>query len=179
MINLGKKEKIIRVVFILIPFLALGWLIQKNFVFSGVMEATYNFDKNNALISILKPAGRALGVEKNNNGDYTQRVIIDPVYFDLYMPTKFKKAYFTFVFMAPEGRSIKVGPQVFGSGWNYHLEDLNCDKKIGDWCVGEISFDLEKTYKKDKKVNFIISSPGLDVSGEEIELTQIKVILSK
>lgn len=179
MTNLGKKEKIIRIVLILIPFFVLGWLANKNFVFSGAMETTYNFDKNNPFISILKPAGRSLGVEKGGNGDYTQKIIIDPVYFDLYMPTKFKKAYFTFVFKAPQDRSIKVGPQVFASGWNYYLEGLNCDKKLGDWCIGEISFDLEKTYIKDKKINFIISSPGLDVSEEEIELTQIKVILSK
>jgi hypothetical protein len=174
-----KKLKIIRIVLLLIPFFVLGWLIQKNFVFSGQMEAAYNFDKNNPFISILTPAGRTLGVEKYVNSDYTQKIIVEPVYFDLYMPTKFNKANFTFIYKAPSGRSVRVGQQIFDSGWNYHFEDLNCEKIINSWCVGNINFDLSKAYIEDKKINFIISSPGLDVSGEDIELTQIKVVLSK
>ena len=94
--NIKKTKKIFRIVLMIIPFLVFLWLISKNFVFSGVMEATYNFDKNNAFISILKPAGRALGVERDSSGDYTQKIITDPVYFDLYIPTKFRTAYFTF-----------------------------------------------------------------------------------
>lgn len=177
--NLTKLRKIIRIFLIAISVVALAWIINKNFVFSGQMEAEYNFDKTSPFISVLKPAGRALKIERDASGDYFQRIIIEPVYFDLYMPAEFNKAKFTFIYEASEGRGVKVGPQVSGSDWNYKTKELACDNKYGDWCVAELKFDLTSVFRDEKKINFIISSSGLDKSGEEIKITKIRAILNK
>jgi len=177
--NLSKLRKIIRVIVIAIPIFALVWIVNKNFVFSGHMEVEYNFDKTSPFISVLKPAGRALEVERGEDGDYFQKIIIDPVYFDLYMPTEFNKVKLIFVYEAPVGREVKVGPQVFGPGWNYNLEELTCGERYNNWCVSELDFDLNESFLNNKKINFMISSPGLDKSGEEIKITKIRAELTK
>lgn len=177
--NLSKLHKIIRIFIIAIPVVVLAWIINKNFVFSGRMKAEYNFDKTSPFISVLKPAGRALEIERDNSGDYFQKIVIDPVYFDLYTPAKFSSVKLVFFYEAPEGRVVKIGPQVFGSGWNYYLQDLACEKKFNNWCVAELDFDLAGVFRDKKKINFIISSPGLDTGGQEIKITKIKAILTK
>ncbi len=179
MLSLKAIHKIIRIILIAIPILVFVWLLDKNFVFSGHLESVYNFEKNNPIISILKPAGRALGVERDESGDYSQAIIIDPVYFDLYLPTKFKKAKLIFTYKAPEKQKIKVGPQILGEGWNYYLLDLNCKERISGWCISALQFDLTRAFVKNRKLNFMISAPGLDKSGKEIVITEIRAVLGK
>ncbi len=175
----SKLRLIIRIVLIVLPIAGLAFLVNKNFVLSGEISSAYDFSLPSPFISLLRPAGGVLKIEQEQSGDYWQRMVIDPVYFDLYAPVRFKKAQFVFFYKAPEGRTIKVGPQIFGEGWNYWLEELKCEKKLGEWCVGKLEFDLSKAFYKDKKIKFMISSPGLDKSGQEIGFTEIRVKLFK
>ncbi|MBT4277268.1 hypothetical protein HOD96_00765 [Candidatus Falkowbacteria bacterium] len=177
--NLNKLHKIIRVILISLPILTLVFLVYKNFAFSGKLETSYGFDKNNPVISILKPAGRALKVEQDNSGDYFQSIIIDPVYFDLHMSTTFKAVELTFVYNAPEEQKVKVGPQLKGGDWIYAMEDLECSEKENNWCVTKLKFDLRNTLIQERKLNFIISSPGLDKSDKQIKISEIKAVLTK
>ena len=175
---MDKFHKTIRVILIVIPILTFIWLLDKNCVFSDSLKTVYRFDKNNPIISILKPSGRVLKVEQDKNGDYWQKMIIDPVYFNLYLPAaKFKSAEFIFVFQKSENQAIKIGPQIFNDGWSYYLEELKCEKIENGWCIGKLNFDLSKTYIKDKKIKFMISAPNLDKSGECIKISQINLEL--
>ncbi|MEA2065172.1 MAG: hypothetical protein U9O66_02650 [Patescibacteria group bacterium] len=176
--KLCKINKIIRVILIAIPILTFIWLLDKNCFFSDSLKVVYKFDKNSPVISILKPAGRVLKIEQDKSGDYWQKMIIDPVYFSLYLPTtKFKNAEFIFVFQKPENQIIKIGPQIFNDSWGYYLEELKCEKTEGEWCIGKLNFDLSKTYIKDRKINFMISAPNLDKSGEFVKISQINLKL--
>ena len=177
--NLDKLHKIIRVVLIAIPIFAFLWLLDKNFVLSGTLETVYGFDKNNPIISVLKPAGRVLQIEQNKQGDYWQPIIIDPVYFDLHLPTKFKQATLIFVYQTPKDQIVKVGPQIFSDDWSYYLQELRCESKEREWCISEVYFDLTKAYLNNRKIKFMISAPGLDKTGQQIKISQINLILSK
>lgn len=179
MLNIEKIYKILKTILILIPIITFVWIIDRNFVFSGHMNTSYTFDKNNPFTSILTPAGRALKIERNDFGDYSQKIIIDPVYFNLYSPTKFKTAKFTFTYKNPLNRDIKIGQKIFNDDWSYWFENLRCDENIGGWCVGRVEFDLTKASLDKRNIKFMISSPGLDKSGGEIEITTIEVELIK
>ena len=179
MFNFRVARQLIRIILISLPILAFVFLVNKNFAFSGKTEAVYSFDKNNPIISILKPSGRALKIEKDASNDYTQSIIIDPVYFDLYLSTKFQKVKLIFVYQKPENQIVKVGPQIFDDTWNYYLKELKSEKKINNWDVAELDFDLDKVFIKDRKLKFMISAPKLDKSGQEIRITSIKAILIK
>ncbi|MCK5460239.1 hypothetical protein KAI52_03930 [Candidatus Parcubacteria bacterium] len=175
---MNKFHKIIRIILIIIPVLTFIWLLDKNCVFSDSLETVYRFDENSPIISILKPSGRVLKVERDESGDYWQKMIIDPVYFDLCLPTtKFKNAEFIFAYQKPKNQIIKIGPQIFNDGWNYHLEELKCEKIENGWCISKLNFDLSKVYIKDRKIKFMISAPGLDKSGEFVKISQINLIL--
>lgn len=177
--NLKIIHKLIKIFLISLPILAFVFLVDKNFAFSGKTEAVYNFDKNNPIISILKPSGRALAIEKDLNKDYFQLIIIDPVYFDLYLSTKFQKVKLIFIYQKPKNQILKIGPQIFDDEWNYYLKELKSEKKINNWNVAEVDFDLNKVFIKDRKLKFMISAPDLDKSGQEIKITSIKAILTK
>ncbi len=177
--DFNKAHKKIRIILISVPVIFFIFIICKNFIFWGELESVYGFDKNNPVISILKPAGRSLKVEKDEFGDYYQSIIIDPVYFDLYMPTSFKKVELIIKYKTGDEQIVKVGPQVFGGGWNYWLMDLDCDNIVGGWCVSRLEFDITKVFAPNRKINFMISSPELDVSGNKIDITEIKAVLKK
>ena len=179
MFNLKIAHQLIRIILISLPILAFIFLVNKNFAFSGITKAVYNFDKNSPIISILKPSGRALAIEKDANNDQFQQIIIDPVYFDLYLSTKFQKVKLIFIYQKPKNQILKIGPQIFYDGWNYYLKELKSEKKIGNWEVAELDFDLNKVFIKDRKLKFMISAPELDKSGNEIQITSIKAILTK
>ncbi len=174
--NLKKAEKIIRFFLIGIPIIGLVFLIGKNFVFSGEIKTTYTFKKNNPYISIFKPAGRVKKIEERNN-DYFQTIVIEPVYFDLYAPLRFKKAHFVFIYKKSKNQVLKIGPQIFGEGWQYRLKELKCEKKEKDWCVDEIDYDLSNVYWRNRKVKFIVSAPNLEKNKEEIVFTEIQLKL--
>lgn len=176
--DLKKFHKTIRAILIIIPILIFIWILDKNCVFSNRLETIYRFNKNSPIISILKPAGRVLKVEKGDDNDYSQKMIIDPVYFDLYLPTtKFKNAEFIFIYQKPKDQIIKIGPQIFNDSWSYHLEELKCEKKENEWCIGKLNFDLSRAFIKNRKIKFMISAPNLDKSGEYIKISQINLIL--
>ena len=175
---MSKLHKTIRIILIAIPILTFVWLLDKNCAFSDSLETVYRFDKNSPIISILKPEGRVLKVELDESGDYWQKMIIDPVYFDLYLPAmKFKNAEFIFAYQKPKDQIIKIGPQIFNDGWNYYLKELKCEKTENGWCIGRLNFDLSKTYIKDRKIKFMISAPNLDKSGESVKISQINLEL--
>lgn len=177
--DFDKVRKKIRIILIIIPIVFFIFILCKNFVFWGELEAVYSFDKNNSIISILKPAGRSLKVERGENGDYYQAVIIDPVYFDLHMPTNFKSVELTFKYRVDGSRGVSVGPQVFGGGWNYWLMELDCDNIVDGWCLSSLEFDITKVFAPQRKINFMISSPGLDVSNNQIIITEISAVLKR
>ncbi len=167
-----------RLIIFILPFLGLLFLLNKNFVFSGHLTAVYNFQKSNPIISPLSPPGRVLKIEKDGPY-YIQKMVINPVYFSLFLPTKFRRVKLSFLYWRPAGKEIKVGGQLKMGGWHYYLKKLPCQPLGNGWCAGSVDFSFNRLLERQKKVKFMISAPWLASSTQPIIFAQIKAALTK
>lgn len=176
--KLQRWRKIIRIILIIIPVLIFLWLVNKNLVPSGHLEASYNFSEQSPFISRLYPAGRVLGVEKNGEGQYYQSIIIDPVYFKVHLPVNFERAKIRLKFQTDKVNNLWLGYQI-GPDFQYYFKNVAPTEREDFWQVAEVDFNLQSAYIKDNKLKFAISSPRLDEYEGEIRINSIKIILEK
>lgn len=106
-----KILKIIRIIIIIIPILVLGYLIEKNLILTGHLEVSKNFKKLSPFISEFSPLERLGEVKKDENGDYYQTIIGEPVFFRLTMPKIFKTARVEVIYKS-EAPVLELGAQL-------------------------------------------------------------------
>ncbi|MFH0819680.1 MAG: hypothetical protein V1892_01470 [bacterium] len=176
--NLKRWHKRIRIILIIIPILTFIWLVNKNLVPSGKLSANYNLQELSPYISRLYPAGRVLGVEQSKNGDYYQSIVIDPVYFKVYLPVSFERAKIILKFQTNKVNNLRLGYQI-GPDFQYYFKNVVPIKREGGWLMSEVDFNLANAYIKDNKLKFAISSPRLDETEGEIKINSIQVVLEK
>lgn len=73
--------RLIQLLLIAIPFVVMGWLLNKWFVPSGVFIVEHEVGQSSPFIDELKPETRVEEVSKNENGDVVQAIIVDPAFF--------------------------------------------------------------------------------------------------
>lgn len=147
-----KILKIIRIIIIVIPILVLGYLVDKNLVLTGHLEVSRNFQKLSPFISEFSPLERLGEVEKDENGDYYQTIIGEPVFFRLTMPRIFKTARVEVTYKS-EAPVFELGAQLAPLGVNYEfkplqnlmLENLKWEKLQEE---GIILFQKNKKYEE-------------------------------
>jgi len=176
--KLQKMRKMIKRILIIIVVLTFIWLINKNLVPSGRLEANYNFQELSPFISRLYPMGRVLGVEQNKKGDYYQSIVIDPVYFKVHLPISFERAKVILKFQTRNASFLRLGYQI-GPDFQYYFKNVIPTRREGEWLTSEVDFNLANAYIKDNKLKFALSSPYLDEQEGEIKINSIKVILEK
>ncbi len=103
----------------LVPILVIVWLLNKNLVPSGTLEAVYDFTKPSPYISELRPGGRLTPIQ---NG--TQTIIDDPVFFSVRPPSQFDSAEVEVVYQNHGAPIIELGAQVGSEDWQLDLRPV-------------------------------------------------------
>lgn len=169
-------------ILILIPIIILGVLAYKHICPGGVLKVDYDFCREDPFISELSPMGRVLEIKnaeiENENYCY-QEMVIDPVYFDVRLPQSFRGAELKVWFQSKPGVALKIGPRFRPKSWQWDLEEIDHQDKEGDWTVGTAKFDLRPVEMENHRIRFLISSPGLDESGEKIIFKKIEIEFKK
>ncbi len=102
--------KVWRVVLIVVGAAMIGWIVWQYYGLSGNFTVTYKFDDASSFISRLGPIGRALDREQNvTSGDYYQRVISDPVYFSVNLPSPYPVIDVTMEYQNPAQQIVQLG----------------------------------------------------------------------
>lgn len=105
----------------------IGWVANIYFAPDGEFTYTYYFNQKPQLISEFTPTGRALAREQNiENGDYYQRIVVDPVYFSVDLPSPYPEAEVTIEYQNPSQNIVQLGLQLDDdeSTWNYAFKAL-------------------------------------------------------
>lgn len=113
----------LRVFFFSLPIILLGWLLYKDFVVSGVLEAEYDFKSRSPLISALRPQGRVSEI-LNKDGDSFQEVTKEPVYFDARLPRIFDTAEVTVRYKNFGEDIIELGAMKDFERWSFDLKPV-------------------------------------------------------
>lgn len=123
-----------RLFIIIVACSVVVWISYRYFGVNGEFTYSYYFNSTPGLISEFQPAGRALAREQNTeNGDYYQRVVVDPVYFSVDLPSAYPKADVTIEYQNPSQSIVQLGLELDDDDttWNYDFQPLE-NKFIDD-----------------------------------------------
>ena len=101
-------------------------IVKKNFVFDGFFSIQYDFENESPFISLLKPRGRVdQEIKQDQSGDYFQRLLMDPVYFDIELPRSFKKSKTYITYKNPHEPVIELGISSGEHSENFMFQPLD------------------------------------------------------
>lgn len=107
------KIRIVRVwrlLLVLVASAIIGWILWQYFGVDGTFSLTYQFDNRPNYISRFTPIGRALDREQNTtNDEYYQRIIGDPVYFTVKLPSPYPKMSVTIEYQNAAQNIVQLG----------------------------------------------------------------------
>jgi len=174
-----KYYKHIKTILIFIPVIILAVLVYKDICPLGVLEVEYDLCRESPFFSKLSPGGRVLEIEKKK-GYCEQKMVIDPVYFDVRLPQSFRKAEMEIWYQKSNAETpLKIGPRLNPDAWAWDLQDVIFYAPMADWSIGKANFDLTKTKMDNNRIRFLISSTGLDESDKNIKFRYIKIRFEK
>ena len=124
-ILLMKYYFIVKTFLILIPIIFFSAIIYNFFALSGYFFAEHDFSQENPFVKSLYPALRLEDTEKDVSGRFFQKIIADPVYFDVKTPLHFQKAKVTVEFQKENQNIIELGGTVDYNARNYILKPLD------------------------------------------------------
>lgn len=176
-----KFEKIFtifRTIIFIAPFIGAVFLVYQYIIPSGKLEVNYDFCHESPFISRLSPDGRVLPIARN--GDFCQqKMVIDPVYFDVRLPQSFQKAEVVVNFKKSFWQPLKVGVKTSLEDWSWNMaEVVSYDLKDG-WYSGVASFDLAGAIMENRRLRFIVSSPDLSKKDQAVIFREIKIKFTK
>lgn len=173
---------IIKTILILIPLTTLGYFAYQYINPSGILEFEYNFcSSETPYFSGLSPHGRVLDIEKPTTYNLqpttcAQRMVIDPVYFDVRLSQSYQSANIEIAADIPQDQQFKIGVGVDPENWNWKFAqpgtNTSNNTKLFD-------LDLSEAQFRNNRYRFIISTPGLDQSEQEIVFDHIKFRFEK
>jgi hypothetical protein len=177
-----KYYKYLQIILILIPIIILGILFYKDFNPQGYLKVSYDFCHPTAFISEFSPHGRVLDVEKikSATNDYCQqKMVIDPVYFDVRLPQNFSSATLKLWYQKSANIPLKIGPAINLNNWQWQLKDINYLGSSAGWQSGYADYNLSQLKLDNNRLRFLVSSPGLDVSHTEVVFKKMEIEFTK
>ncbi len=133
---------------IIIIFIFIYFLVQKDLVLNGKLTVESNLTDLNPMISVLFPEHR---VQKENNHYLIKD---EPVYFTVRSPIKFDQAEVEVEFKTKNQNIIGLGVATTKEGWNFENHTLY-NKTLNDINWPSISDGVNTLYQKEKKFNTI------------------------
>ncbi len=176
-----KYYKTIRVVFVLVPVLVFGYFSYKYVNPSGVLEFEYDFCRETTpYVSGLTPKGRVLDIEKTKTR-CEQRMVIDPVYFDVRLPQSYRKVILDTEVEKSVEQKLRIGVGVNPDNWKWEFgENMKTSENENiKTRTYRTTIDLTDAKFENNRYRFIISAPGLDISGESIVFRGLKFKFEK
>ncbi len=170
--------KYLKIILIVIPIIFLGYLLYRDFVPSGRLLVAYDFCRLDPFVSAWSPHGRVLDKEKIKTGNETfcqQKMVIDPVYFDVRLPQRFTTARLTVWYQKTPAAQLQFGPAIDLSAWQWQLKDLDYVRHENEWQIGTAEYDLSSSQMDNNRLRFLVSSPGLSDVGGQIIFKKIAI----
>lgn len=125
---MGKLLKIslifFRIAILVVPFVLLFWLLYKDFIVSGSLFAVYDFKTQSPFISVLRPQSRVSDIQNDMAGRYFQKILGQPIYFDIRIPRRLDTADITLVYKNIDQPVFELGALVDKEFESYDLKPI-------------------------------------------------------
>ncbi len=174
-----KHYRYVKIILISLPIFILAVLLYKDFNPAGQLTVVYDFCRPTPFISGLSPHGRVLSIEKKD-GQCSQSMVIDPVYFDVRLPQSFSSVDLTLWYHSdPPDVAFKIGPAINARAWQWNLRNLSLLARSSNYSIGRASYTLNNNPKNQQPLRFMISSPSLHSKGARITFYRLKLEFHK
>lgn len=152
---LEKIYNFLRIIIYSLPIILLSYLIYKDFTPAGIATFVYDFSKDSSVITNLFPANRLTDPLIDNDGNYSQEIIKEPVYFATRLSQKFNQAKVEITFQNPNQLFFQLGLSIIGQGdWNYFFRPLD-NQFINNLNWSKIEENNLTLWQKNKKYQSI------------------------
>lgn len=105
----------------------IGWVLYRYYGINGEFNYVYQFNDKGTVITEFLPHGRALDRERNiENGEFYQRLVSDPVYFSVKLPSAYPELHVDIDYQNPNQSIVELGVQLSDdiTTWAYDLQPL-------------------------------------------------------
>jgi len=151
----AKIYKITKILLILIPIFVLGYLWEKDLVWSGEMVVEKDFAQSSPFILDFFPSERMSAVGRDANG-YYQSITSEPVYFDLKVPRPFSRIKAEITYDNKDIPILNLGAQASPFDWEYQMKTLE-NQYIDQLNWPKITDNGITLFQKEKKFDSVDS----------------------
>ncbi|MDO8581691.1 MAG: hypothetical protein Q7S16_02340 [bacterium] len=178
---LHRHYRYFRFFLIAIPIVVFFWLVAKDFAFSGRLDMSYDFSHDSPFVKRPWPPVRFHDIEYDTaTGDAFERMFVEPATFAVKLPRKFKRATVEVLYKKDAAQPLRVGVRMHPEKWAWDIHDLEVVGEENGWTRGRVRFEnIGRAAFTDGKLQFLLNAPGLFENGQEVALTEIRVIAEK
>jgi hypothetical protein len=137
--------------------LVLGYLVDKELVISGKLIVKKDFDHSSPFIADLLPWQRVAGIKQDDQGNYSQEILAQPVYFDLNLPQRFTKGTAEITYkndLTACPTLLQIGGQASVNDWEYAMKPLE-NQALDRLNWPKVTENGVVLYEREKKFNTI------------------------
>jgi|GEM_PF-1164804 len=158
-------KNLLLVTIFIVPFILLVLFAYQDIAPTGIFETTYNLNGYHPFVSKLYPKGRLSFTEKSLNTGYEQKILAEPVYFDVRIPRALDVVTLK-IWYKGDSDNLNIGlrlpPAPDQQNWRYELKKFSSVIVVADgWQVGEVQFDFKKADIQKNKIRFMLSLPSV------------------
>ncbi len=137
-----------------------AWIFNENLPIAGIKKIQYTFGTPNGSITQLRPMAR-LGEHGNEDGISYQKIIEDPVYFDMRTPVTYDTMIGEIVYKKHTLKEFRIGIKQFPTQTNFFTVPFTSVSTQGGWIKGRAEISLKEIQRLPGKYSLSLSIPGL------------------
>ncbi|MEK7159815.1 MAG: hypothetical protein AAB766_04940 [Patescibacteria group bacterium] len=159
--------KITKTILLIGFVIILVFLFWQKFAPAGEVVYGHDLSDQGKFIFGLYPVGRII------QSSEWQKIIGEPVYFDVYSPRKFKQATVSLRYLNNTGLDAKFGLKLNVNDWSFYMIKMNGlpDKFVEQ----EFDFDLSSAERKNNKIRFVVAVPGIEKTNSDLLIDNVRV----
>lgn len=115
----------------------------------------------------LYPVGRIV------QGSDWQKIVGEPVYFDVYSPRKFTKAAVSLRYLNNTGLDAKFGLKLKVDDWSFYMIKMNA--LPNKFIEQTFEFDLAEAERIKNKIRFVVAVPGIEKKNGDLLIDELRV----
>lgn len=157
------------------------WIVNENIPLAGIKKIAYTFGTPNGIITQLRPMAR-LGQSGVENGTSFQKIIENPVYFDVRTPVTYDTMVVEVLYKNHTSHELGVGIKQFWTQTDFFVTPFKEIGTQGEWKMGRAEISLKGIRRLPGRYSLSLSLPGLVYrpdNDEYVLVSRAQIVLKK
>ena len=153
-------RNVARIILFLISAVFFLWIFNENVPIAGIKNILYTFGTPSGSVTQLRPMARLAESGKEGAISY-QKIIEDPVYFDLRTPIAYDTIVVEMLYKNLSSRTVGLGIKQYPTQTEFFITPFVPLSEQGGWTVARAEISLKNIQRMPGKYSLSLSFPGL------------------